>query len=129
MRTLSTTVRALTACKTDKTKRTNPTKTLPLLKYLCLLSTYSEVANSHICESLISQTFKSCKGLSSLTITNQLHPLYPFIANALTTSNTRSYFKLLRCRTSLSRSSLIPSLARHLIIPKHEIHLLSSTFS
>ncbi len=91
------------------------TKTLPL-------SPSSGVAYSQICKVLIS----SCKRLSSSIINDPLHPLYSWLGNDLSTSNTRSSFKRLQCRASFCRKSLIPSMARHLVNPKQEVNLLSS---
>ncbi len=62
--------------------------------------------------------------LPQLSMTRNTPP--PCLANALSTSNTQSSFKLLRYRTSLYRNCLIPSLARHLANPKLEVDLLSS---
>ncbi len=67
----------------------------PLLKKcLRLLSPSSGVAYTHICKVLI-----SCKRLYTSIINDPLHPLHSCLANALSTSNTGSSFKLLRCRT------------------------------
>ncbi len=97
-------------------------KTSPLLrKCIRLLSTSSGVAYTNICEFLIPQR------LSTSIINDPLHPRH--LANALSTSNTRSSFKYLRCRTSLYRNSLIPGLARYLVNPKQEVNLLSSNLS
>ncbi len=81
-------------------------------KCIPLLSTSSGVAYTHICKVLISQHFNSCTRLSTSIINDPLHSLHPCLSKALSTSNTRSSFKLLRCRTSLYSNSLIPSLAR-----------------
>ncbi len=69
-------------------------------KCIRLLSPSSGVAYTHICKVLTSPHFNSCKRLSTSIITDPLHPLHSYLANALSTSNTRSSFKLLRCRTS-----------------------------
>ncbi len=73
---------------------------------LRLVSAFSGVAYAYICKVLISQRFNSCKRLSSSITNDLLHPLHPCLANAMSTSNTRSSFKLLRCRTSLYRTSI-----------------------
>ncbi len=78
-----------------------------------LLSTSSGVAYTHICKVIISQHFDSCTRLSTSIINDPLHPLHSCLSNALSTSNIRSSFKLLRCRTSLYRISFIPSLTRN----------------
>ncbi len=83
-----------------------------------LLSTSSGVAHPRICKVLIFQHFNSCKHLSSPIINDSVHPHHPCLANALSICNTRSYFEILRCRTSLYRKSLIPSLARLHVNPK-----------
>ncbi len=98
-------------------------------KCIRLLSTSSGVSYTYICKILISQHFNSCTRLSTSIINDPHHPLHPCLSKALSTSNTRSSFKLLRCRTSLYRSSLIPSLARLLVNPKQEVDLLSSNLS
>ncbi len=104
-------------------------KTLPLLKNAYACFTSSGVAYTHICKVLISQHFNSCTRLSTSIINDPLHPLHPCLSKALSTSNTRSSFKLLRCRTSLYRNSLIPRLARLLVNPKQEVDLLCSNLS
>ncbi len=83
------------------------------------------VAYTQTCEVLISQHIISCKSLSTSIINDPLHPLHPYLANALSTFNTWSSFQLLRCRTSLYRNSLIPSLARHLVNPNQNVDLQS----
>ncbi len=98
-------------------------------KCMRLLSTFSGAACTHNYKVLISQHFNSCTRPSTSIINDRLHPLYPCLSNALSTSNTRSSFKLLRCRTSLYRNSLIPSLAHLLVNPKQEVNLLSSNLS
>ncbi len=98
-------------------------------KCIHLLSTSSGVAYTYICKLLISQRFNSCTRLSTSIINDPLHPLRPCLSKALSTSTTRSSFKLLRCRTSLHRNSLIPSLARLLVNPQHKVDLLSSNLS
>ncbi len=100
-----------------------------LNKDLTSIKKSSVVAYTHICKVLISQHFNSCKRLSTSVFNELLNPLHPCLSNALSTSNTRSSFKLLRCRTSLYRNSLIPSLVRHLVNPKKEVDLLSSNLS
>ncbi len=86
-------------------------------KFIRLLSTSSGVAYTHIDRVLIYQHFNSCTRLPTSIINDPLHLLHPCLSRALSTSNTRSSFKLLRCRTSLYRNSLIPSLARLLVNP------------
>ncbi len=98
-------------------------------KCIRLLSTSCGVAYTHICKVLISLHFNSCTRLSTSIINDPLHPLQPCLSKALSTSNTRSSFKLFRCRTSLYRIALIPSLARLLVNPKQEVDLLSSNLS
>ncbi len=93
------------------------------------LSTSSGVAYTHICKVRISQHFNSCTRLSTSIINDPLHPLHPCFSNALSTSNTRTSFKLFRCKTFLYSNSLIPSLARLRVNPKHEVNLLSSSLS
>ncbi len=100
---------------------------LPLLKNL--LSTSSGVAYPHICKVLTYQHFSSCESLSTTIIIDPLHPLHPWLANAVSTSSTRTSFKLLRCRASLYRNTRIPSLARHLVNLKQERDLLSSNLA
>ncbi len=94
-----------------------------------LLTTSSGVAYAHNCKVLIFQRLNSCTRLSTSIINDPLHPLHPCLSNALSTFNTRSSFKLLRCRNSLHRNSLTPSLARLLVNPKQEVDLLSSNLS
>ncbi len=79
-------------------------------KCMGLLSTSGSVADTHICI-CTSQHVKSCTRLSTSIINDPLHLLHPGLSNALSTSNTQSSFKLLRCKTFLFRNSLIPSLA------------------
>ncbi len=98
-------------------------------KCIRLLSTSSGVAYTHICKVLISQHFNSCTCLSISIINDPLYILHTCLSIALSTSNIRSSFKFLRCRTSLYLNSLIPSLAHLLVNPKHEVDLLSSNLS
>ncbi len=98
-------------------------------KCMRLLSTSRGVACTHICKVLISQHFNSCTRFSTSIINDSLHPLHPCLANAQSTSNTQSFFKLLRCRTYLYRNSLILSLARLLVNLKQEADLFSSNLS
>ncbi len=79
----------------------------------CVPSINSGVAYTHICKGLISRHYNSCTRLSTSIINDPLPPLHPCLAIALPTSS----FKHLRCRTSLYKNSLIPSLARHLVNP------------
>ncbi len=59
----------------------------------------------------------ACKRLSYSIIIDTLHPLHSCLANALSTSSTRSSFKPLQCRNSLYRNIIISSLARLLVNP------------
>ncbi len=97
-------------------------------KCIRLLSASSGEAYTHLCKVRISQHFNSCTRLSASIINDPLHSLHPCFSNALSTSYTRFSFKLLRCRTSLYRNSLIPSLARLLVNPKQEVDLLSTIY-
>ncbi len=63
-------------------------------KCIRLLLTSSGVAYTHICKVLISQHFNSCKRLSSSIISDSLHHLHPCLSNALSTTNTCSFFYL-----------------------------------
>ncbi len=85
-------------------------------KCIRLLSTSSGVAYTHIYKILISQHFNSYTRLSASIINDPLRPLHPCLSKALSTFNTRSSFKILWCRTSLYRNSLINSLARRSLI-------------
>ncbi len=99
-------------------------KTSPLLKSVINFQWCS--SQTHICRVLISQHFNSCTRLSTSISMTRYTPSTPCLANAPSTSNTRSSFKLLRYRTSLYRNSHIPSLAHHLVNPKQEVDPLSS---
>ncbi len=93
-------------------------KTLSLLKMHRLLSNSSGVAYPRISKVLIFQHFNSCKRISSPIINDPLHPHHPGLANALSICNTRSYFEVIRCRTSLYKNSLIQSFAFLHVNPK-----------
>ncbi len=70
-------------------------------KCICLQSTSSGVAYTRTCKVVISQHFNYCTRLSTSNINDEFHSLHPCLANALSTSNNRPSFKLLRRRTSL----------------------------
>ncbi len=100
-----------------------------LYKDFTSFSTSSGVAYSQSCKALVSLHFNSRKRLSSSIINDPLHHFNPCLANALSSSDTRSSYKALRCRASLNSNSLIPSLARHLVNAKQKVDPLYSSLS
>jgi hypothetical protein len=88
-----------------------------MVRSLKHVSKCSGIPRTTLVDHLISTHFGACSHFTQGVLKDVLHPLHSALSQALSTSRTRSLFKLLPARTTTYRKSIIPYMARYLVNP------------
>jgi hypothetical protein len=94
-----------------------------------IIARVSGIQYSDLINSLAEQHMDACQKLANRILSDNAHPLFPFISISLSSSSTRRNFNIIYARTANYRRSVVPALARILVNKEAEFQSFYDSLS
>jgi hypothetical protein len=101
---------------------------LKIRRALKLLSRASGIEYDTLVTQVADRHLTSSTKFARSILSDDKHPLFPYLSISISNSGTRNSFNLIYCRTSSFRKSIIPFLARVLVNNANELNTFTRLF-